>query len=67
MKKLLLLDKAGIKLVSFMDLEKKAISLQKALQEAGHHTKLLPRHLESGFKTCIKEGKALRIQFKQLI
>jgi hypothetical protein len=64
---LCLCDKAAITLMSFLVLEERAISLEKALREAGHRSKLYPRHLESTFKTCIKEGKTLRIQFKKLI
>ena len=61
-------DKAAIKLVSFMELEQKSISLEKALRSAGYHgKKLYPRHLEKTFKAAINEGKALRIQFKKLV
>ncbi|MBW2020680.1 MAG: hypothetical protein JRI65_11905 [Deltaproteobacteria bacterium] len=62
-----LCDKAAIKLMSFMDLDKKSISVEEAVREAGHHTRLLPRHRESEFRACIKEGKVLRIQLKNLI
>ncbi len=64
---LCLCDKAAIRLMSFMELEKRAISLEKALKDAGHHSKLYPRHLESIFKVCVREGKTLRIQLKKLI
>jgi hypothetical protein len=51
-----------------MELERKSISLEKALQNAGYHEKkLYPRHLEKTFKAYIKEGKTLRIQFKKLV
>jgi len=61
-------DQAAIKLVSFMELEQKSISLEKALRSAGYHgKKLYPRHLEKTFKTAINEGKTLRIQFKKLM
>jgi hypothetical protein len=50
-----------------MELEKRAISLEKALKDAGYHSKLYPRHLESTFKASIKDGKTLRIQLKKLI
>ena len=63
---LCVLDKAAIKLMSYMDVEGKAISLETALRNAGHHTKLYPRHLESNFKKCVEDGKALRIQYKKL-
>jgi len=60
-------DKAAIKLISYMGLGEKSVSLEKALKSAGHHRKLYPRHLENEFKNCIKDGKALRIQFKNLM
>jgi len=51
-----------------MELEQKSISIEKALRNAGHHEKkLYPRHLEKTFKKYLKEGKALRIQFKKLV
>jgi len=44
------------------------ISLEKALRSAGDHgEKLYPMHLEKTFKICVKEGKTLRIQFKNLV
>ncbi len=69
MRKLLLLDTdVIIKLISYMELEQKAISLEKALRSAGYHGKnLYPRHLEKTFKAAVKEGKTLRIQFKKLV
>ncbi len=61
-------DKAAIKLISYMELEQKTISLEKALRDIGYHKRnLYPRHYEKTFKICIKEGKALRIQFKKLV
>jgi len=61
-------DQAAIKLISYMELERRSISLEKALRSAGYHEKkLYPRHLEKIFKAAVKEGKALRIQFKKLI
>ena len=61
-------DQAAIKLISYMELERKSISLEKALQKAGYNEKkLYPRHLEKIFKAYVKEGKALRIQFKKLV
>jgi len=61
-------DKAAIKLISYMELEKKSISLEKALRSVGYHgKKLYPRHLEKSFKAAVKEGKTLRIQFKRLV
>jgi len=60
-------DKAAIKLISYMELEKKSISVEKAVRGAGHHEKnLYPRHFEKMFKECIKDGKTRRIQFKKL-
>lgn len=61
-------DKAAIKLVSYMELESRSISLEGALRDTGYHKKnLYPRHYEKTFKACIKEGKALRMQFKKLV
>lgn len=61
-------DQAAIKLVSYIELEGKSISLEKALRDIGYHTKsLYPRHLEKTFKVYVKEGKILRIQFKMLV
>jgi len=61
-------DQAAIKLIAYMELEQKSISLEKALRNAGYHEKnLYPRHLEKTFKTYIEEGKTLRIQFKRLV
>ena len=61
-------DQAAIKLISYMELEQKAISLEKALRNAGHQGKnLYPRHLEKTFKKCVQEGKTLRIQFKKFV
>lgn len=60
-------DQAAIRLISYMELERKSISLEKALRNAGYHEKMLySRHLQKTFKACIKEGKTLRIQFKKL-
>jgi len=51
-----------------MELEQKSISLEKTLRSDGYHgKKLYPRHLEKNFEAYIKEGKALRIQFKKLV
>ena len=61
-------DQAAIKLIAYMELEQKSISLEKALRTAGYHEKRLhPRHLEETFKTYLNEGKTLRIQFKKLV
>jgi hypothetical protein len=61
-------DQAAIKLISFMELEQKSISIEKALRSAGYHgKKLYQRHLEKTFKAAINEGKTLRIQFKKLV
>jgi len=61
-------DQAAIRLISYMELEQKAISLEKALRSAGYHSKnLYPRHFEKTFKAAVKEGKTLRIQFKKLV
>jgi hypothetical protein len=58
---LCLFDEAAIKLISYMGLEKKAISLEKALRNAGHHIKLNPKYSESRFSRLIKKGKELRV------
>jgi len=43
-------DQAAIKLISYMELEQKAISMERALRNAGHQVKkLYPRHLEKTF------------------
>ena len=61
-------DQAAIKLISYMELEQKSISLEKALRSAGYYEKkLYSRHLEKSFKSAIIEGKTLRIQFKNLV
>ena len=61
-------DKAAMKLISYMELEAKSISVEKAVKGAGHHKKnLYPRHFEKMFKECIEDGKARRVQFKKLI
>jgi len=61
-------DKAAIKLISYMELEHRAVSLEKALRAVGYHERnLYLRHLEETFKSAVKEGKTLRIQFKKLI
>ena len=61
-------DRAAIKLISFMELEQRSISLEKALRSAGYYEKkLYPRHLEKTFKAYVKEGKTLRIQYKKLV
>jgi hypothetical protein len=53
---------------SEIEVEQKAISLEKALQCAGYHAKkMYPRHLDKTFKVAVKEGKTLRIQFKKLV
>lgn len=61
-------DRAAIKLISYMELEQKSISLENALRDIGYHEKkLYPRHLEKTFKMAVKEGKSLRVQFKKLV
>ncbi|HUT72495.1 MAG TPA: hypothetical protein VMW89_17635 [Desulfatiglandales bacterium] len=61
-------DQAAIKLIAYMELEQKAISLEKALRNTGYSKKkLYPRHLEKTFNKYLNEGKTLRIQFKRLI
>ena len=61
-------DQAAIKLLSFMNLDGRAVSIEKVLRTTGYHKKnLYPRHWEKTFTQCIREGKALRMQFKKLI
>lgn len=61
-------DKAAMKLISYMELEQKSISLERALRDIGYHKRnLYPRHYEKTFKTAVNEGKTLRIQFKKLV
>ncbi|MBW2004446.1 MAG: hypothetical protein JRI72_07490 [Deltaproteobacteria bacterium] len=61
-------DQAAIKLISYMELEQKSISLERAFRDIGYHKRnLYPRHLERTFKAAVKEGKTLRIQFKKLV
>ena len=61
-------DQAAIKLISYMGLEQKSISLEKAIKTTGYHEKkLYPRHFEKTFRAAVKEGKTLRIQFKKLV
>lgn len=61
-----LCDKAAIKLMAFMDLDDKSVSVEQAFWRAGHRPRLLPRHREDSFKACVREGKVLRIHFKKL-
>jgi predicted nucleic acid-binding protein len=58
-------DKAAIILLSYMGLEKDAVSLETALRESSHHKKLFPRHLKSEFQDCVKEGKVRLVQYKK--
>ncbi|MFO7665094.1 MAG: hypothetical protein R6V76_00560 [Desulfobacterales bacterium] len=61
-------DQAAIKLISYIELEQIAISLEKALRSTGYYEKnLYPRHHEKTFRECVKEGKSLRVQFKKLV
>ena len=60
-------DSAAIKLVSYIGLENKSISLEKALRDTGYDKKnLYPRHYEKTFRVNVQAGKTLRIQFKKL-
>ena len=59
-------DTAAIKLISYMELEEKSVSIEKALKDVGQNRKLLPRHREAKFKGHIKDGKVLRVQYKIL-
>jgi len=61
-------DQAAIRLISYLELEQKSISLEKVLRNTGYHgKKLYPRHLEKTFRESVQEGKTLRIQFKRLV
>jgi hypothetical protein len=64
--KFCLIDNTAVKLVSYMDLDNRSVSLEKALRGAGHHTSLFPKHRESIFRKGIREGKVLRVQNKLL-
>lgn len=60
-------DQAAIKLLSFMNLEGRSVSTEKALRATGYHKKnIYPRHWEKTFTECIREGKTLRMLFKKL-
>ncbi len=60
-------DKAAIKLISFVNLEERSISIEKALRNIGYTVKnLYPRHWEKTFKGSVQDGKSLRIQLKKL-
>jgi hypothetical protein len=61
-------DKAALTLISYIELEKRSISLEQAAKIAGlRREHLLLRHSDKRFKECIKEGKVLRIQRKKLV
>jgi hypothetical protein len=60
-------DDAAIKLLSYMNLEKNAVSVEATLKRAGHTRKLFPRQLEKKFRRNIETGKALRVQYKSLV
>lgn len=60
-------DQAAIKLLAFMDIDERAVSIEKTIRATGYHKKTLyPRHWEKTFTECIQEGKMLRILFKKL-
>ena len=63
---LCLLDGAAIKLIAYMNLEVKSISLEKAFQDVGHRPRLYQKHSESKFRDFIKQGKELRIYDMEL-
>ena len=60
-------DQAAIKLLAFMNLEERSVSIEKALRTTGYQKKnLYPRHWEKTYTECIREGKTLRILLKKL-
>lgn len=60
-------DQAAIKLLSFMNIEGRAVSFEKTLRATGYQKKnLYPRHWEKTFQQCIRDGKALRILLRKL-
>lgn len=60
-------DQAAIKLLAFMDIDERAVSLEKTIRDTGYHKKnLYPRHWEKTLAEHIREGKMLRILFKKL-
>jgi hypothetical protein len=61
---LCLCDQAAIQLVAYMNIDKRCISLEQALKDAGHHKKVYGRHSKSIFKECVNKGKALRVLYK---
>ena len=63
---LCLFDKAAIKLIAYMDLDRKSISLEKAFKGAVHHLRLDSKYSESSFRKSITEGKVLRIYDTEL-
>jgi len=60
-------DQPAIKLLAFMNIDERTVSIEKTIRATGYHKKkLYPRHWEKTFTEHIREGKALRILFKKL-
>ncbi len=60
-------DAAAIKLIAYMELDNRSISVEKALRDGGYRKRnLYPRHYQKTHERRIKEGKTLRVQFKKL-
>ncbi len=57
-------DRAALVLISYMNLEDRAVSLEKVCRGSSIHIRHLPKHSEYRFKEYIKEGKTLRIYNK---
>ncbi len=61
-------DSSAIRLVSYMGLEQRTISMERALKGIGKSTKSLRfKHGEKYFQENIQTGKVLRIQYKKLL
>ncbi|MEA2082363.1 MAG: hypothetical protein U9O97_06450, partial [Elusimicrobiota bacterium] len=60
-------DAAAIKLIAYMELDNRSISVEKALRDTGYRERnFYPRHYQKTYERRIKEGKVLRVQFKKL-
>lgn len=60
-------DQSAIRMISYMGLEHKSISMEKVLRGIGKSVKsLYTKHSEKYFQENIKLGKILRVQYKKL-